>query len=167
MSAGRSASGSMPAWLISVTRRGEPEARTSLGRPIMEQLSLGYRGASRGPNPADDYRKAAISTTGSRRPAACGGLEKPRLDARGKLVAHRTIGVEPLLAIALGRGRIGGRPVLHPGGDTVGERQRRVMRLRRQGHDQVEVEAFEVFQLLDGDGLVGGDVDAGFEHCGH
>src|SRR5262245_689167 len=37
MSAGRSASGSMPAWLISVTRRGEPEARTSLGRPIMKK----------------------------------------------------------------------------------------------------------------------------------
>src|SRR5882724_9593543 len=33
--AGRSASASMPAWLMSVTRRGEPDARTSLGRPIM------------------------------------------------------------------------------------------------------------------------------------
>src|SRR6185312_4701712 len=35
MSAGRSASGSMPAWLTSDSRRGEPEARTNLGRPIM------------------------------------------------------------------------------------------------------------------------------------
>src|ERR1700730_5120134 len=34
ISAGRSASGSMPAWLISVSRRGEPEASTNFGRPI-------------------------------------------------------------------------------------------------------------------------------------
>src|ERR1700744_6496288 len=34
MSAGRSASGSMPAWLISGSRRGEPEASTNFGRPI-------------------------------------------------------------------------------------------------------------------------------------
>src|SRR4051812_15587110 len=36
-SAGRSASGSMPIWLMSETRRGEPEARTNLDRPIMLQ----------------------------------------------------------------------------------------------------------------------------------
>src|SRR6185503_18062421 len=35
MSAGLSASGSMPAWLISASRRGEPDASTNLGRPIM------------------------------------------------------------------------------------------------------------------------------------
>jgi len=35
MSAGRSASGSMPAWLMSDSRRGEPEASTSFGRPII------------------------------------------------------------------------------------------------------------------------------------
>src|SRR6266699_469437 len=34
-SAGRSASGSIPAWLSSASRRGEPDARTSLGRPII------------------------------------------------------------------------------------------------------------------------------------
>src|ERR1700691_118884 len=34
MSAGRSASGSMPAWLMSTSRRGEPEASTNFGRPI-------------------------------------------------------------------------------------------------------------------------------------
>src|SRR5579864_4315656 len=34
MSAGRSASGSMPAWLMSASRRGEPEASTNFGRPI-------------------------------------------------------------------------------------------------------------------------------------
>src|SRR5690348_14589416 len=35
MSAGFNASGSMPAWLMSDSRRGEPEASTNLGRPIM------------------------------------------------------------------------------------------------------------------------------------
>src|SRR5579884_1024372 len=34
MSAGRRASGSMPAWLTSSSRRGDPEANTNLGRPI-------------------------------------------------------------------------------------------------------------------------------------
>src|SRR5690242_19651759 len=35
MSAGFNASGSMPAWLMSDSRHGEPEASTNLGRPIM------------------------------------------------------------------------------------------------------------------------------------
>src|SRR5262249_47226099 len=40
-SAGRSASGSMPAWLISARRRrGEPEASTNLGRPIIDPASV-------------------------------------------------------------------------------------------------------------------------------
>src|SRR5260221_3258691 len=38
-SAGRSASGSMPAWLSSDNRRGEPEARTNLGRPSIADLA--------------------------------------------------------------------------------------------------------------------------------
>src|SRR5262249_34740379 len=33
------ASGSMPAWLSSETRRGDPDASTNLGRPIMAPLS--------------------------------------------------------------------------------------------------------------------------------
>ena len=48
ISAGCRASGSMPAWLISVSLRGEPEARTSLGRPIMwcavHGVPAGWRG---------------------------------------------------------------------------------------------------------------------------
>jgi hypothetical protein len=35
ISAGRSASGSMPAWLTSASRRGDPEAKTNFGRPII------------------------------------------------------------------------------------------------------------------------------------
>src|ERR1700733_5357400 len=38
-SAGRSASGSMPAWLTSNSRRGEPEASTNFGRPITAMRS--------------------------------------------------------------------------------------------------------------------------------
>src|SRR5580704_7205650 len=41
ISAGRNASGSMPAWLTSVSRRGEPEASTNLGRPITAGRSCG------------------------------------------------------------------------------------------------------------------------------
>src|ERR1700722_12067516 len=41
--AGRNSSGSMPAWLIRLTRRGEPEARTNLGRPIMVMSTPGWR----------------------------------------------------------------------------------------------------------------------------
>src|SRR5208282_4710153 len=41
MSAGRSASGSMPAWLTSASRRGEPEASTNLARPITAGLFVG------------------------------------------------------------------------------------------------------------------------------
>src|ERR1700687_3150876 len=39
ISAGRSASGSMPAWLISISRRGEPEASTNSGPPITSARS--------------------------------------------------------------------------------------------------------------------------------
>src|SRR5262245_59218842 len=39
MSAGSSWSGSIPAWLSRPRRRGEPDARTSLGRPIISTQS--------------------------------------------------------------------------------------------------------------------------------
>ncbi len=57
-----------------------------------------------------------------------------------KLVAHRAIGVEPLLAVALDVGRVGGRPVFDRGGDPVRELERLVVRLGRERDDQVEVE---------------------------
>src|SRR5579862_8162522 len=44
ISAGRSASGSMPAWLISDSRRGEPEASTNFGRPITAARSFRWDG---------------------------------------------------------------------------------------------------------------------------
>src|SRR4029077_6538200 len=51
MSAGRNASGSMPAWLTSASRRGEPKARTNFGRPITGTRSRrdAARPARRGP----------------------------------------------------------------------------------------------------------------------
>src|ERR1700733_8972130 len=45
MSAGRNASGSMPAWLMSTSRRGEPEASTNFGRPITAMRSRGQTNA--------------------------------------------------------------------------------------------------------------------------
>src|ERR1700719_1093609 len=44
ISAGRSASGSIPAWLISDSRRGEPEASTNFGRPITAARSCRWDG---------------------------------------------------------------------------------------------------------------------------
>src|SRR5580693_5840778 len=46
MSAGRSASGSMPAWLTSDSRRGEPEASTNFGRPITAARSCRWQGSA-------------------------------------------------------------------------------------------------------------------------
>src|SRR5579862_5690804 len=47
ISAGRNASGSMPAWLINASRRGEPEASTNLGRPITAAHSCRQEGRAR------------------------------------------------------------------------------------------------------------------------
>jgi len=57
---GRNASGSMPAWLSRLRRRGEPEARTNLGRPSMRVLVGGGNGVR---NARGTYRKALRETT--------------------------------------------------------------------------------------------------------
>src|SRR5271169_5923154 len=44
ISAGRKASGSIPAWLISASRRGEPEASTNFRRPITAARSFRQKG---------------------------------------------------------------------------------------------------------------------------
>src|SRR3984957_20825232 len=44
ISAGRTASGSRPAWLTSDSRRGEPEASTNFGRPITAARSFRWDG---------------------------------------------------------------------------------------------------------------------------
>ena len=38
---------------------------------------------------------------------------------------------------------------------------------RRQRHDEIEIEAFEVFELLEGDRPVLGDIETHLLHCGH
>ena len=58
--------------------------------------------------------------------------KKPRPDPLQQLIAHRAIGVEPLLAAAFDRGRVGGRPVLDLGGERARELERLVMRFRRR-----------------------------------
>src|SRR5262245_27141829 len=163
MSAGRSESGSMPAWLISVTRRGEPDASTSFGRPIIAFQSSAAKweeGALAESDPLHNRSGIASSYTRHRRREA-------RLDAFDALVAHRAVGVEPLLAVALDRARVGGRPVFDRGRQAVGQLDRLVVRLRGERDDEIVGEALlEVFQLLEGHRLMVGDVNADLVHGG-
>src|ERR1051326_355977 len=80
---------------------------------------------------------------------APGPPTEPRLDALDELVADLAIGVELLLAAAVDDGGIGGGPIFHLDGQRAGELERAVMRLRRQRHDQVEIESFPILELLE------------------
>src|SRR5215472_16355030 len=60
---------------------------------------------------------------------------EPLLDARHQHLAHRAVGVEPLLTAALGVGRVGRRPVFDFRRDRAREVERLVMRLRRERDD--------------------------------
>src|SRR5262245_16177223 len=94
-------------------------------------------------------------------------MRKSRRDPRCQLVANYTIGVKPLLAIALDHGWIGGRPVFDRCRKPMRELQRLVMRLRRQRNDQVEVKTIlDVLDLLEGHWLMRRDVDADLVHGG-
>src|SRR5262249_21226291 len=129
-SAGRSASGSMPAWLISARRRGGPGARANFGRPII--------GCA-----ANSVKAEVVSGTGGRSQlplsesaplfVAGGHGGEPIANALHQLIANRAIGVEPLLAAAFGAGRVDRGPVFDVGGDRPRQVERLVMRLRRQG----------------------------------
>src|SRR5262252_7699677 len=61
MSPGRRWSGSIPAWLSRPSRRGEPDASTSLGLPIMRAASLETVG---------DATLGEVAATSMRTPAA-------------------------------------------------------------------------------------------------
>jgi hypothetical protein len=50
-----------------------------------------------------------------------GGRAEPLPDPAHQVVADFAIGVEPLLAVALGDGGIGGRPVFNIKGERAGE----------------------------------------------
>src|SRR5450755_5084071 len=69
-------------------------------------------------------------------------------------VADLTIGLQLLLAIALGAGGIVGRPVFDVGRQRARQFQRLVMRLRRQRDDEVEVEPFPIVEFLERGRLV-------------
>src|SRR6266851_8550796 len=90
--------------------------------------------------------------------------KKPRPDPLQQLLANLAIRVHPLLAAAFDRRRIDGRPIFDLGGERTHELERLVVRLRRQRDDQVEIEPFEVVELLEGDGTVGADVDTDLLH---
>src|SRR6185295_17374352 len=156
ISVGRSASGSMPAWLSRPRRRGEPEARTSLGRPIMQSQSV-----------CQSSREPLAESAAFDNLLVAGGVRGEAFsDPLRELVAHLAVRIEALLARALDRGRIGSRPVFDIGPERAGYLERAVMRFRRERHDQVEVEALPLFELFEGLRLVLADVEADLLHDG-
>src|SRR5262245_50373785 len=108
--------------------------------------------------PSDNCRVPLSSFVGG------SAQRKARPDPRQELVAHLAVRVQPLLAAAFDRGRIGGGPVLDLGGERARELERLVVRLGRQRHDEVEVEPLQVLELLEGDRPVRLDVDADLLH---
>src|SRR5689334_5310312 len=92
------------------------------------------------------------------------GGSEPVPDLLHELVAHSTIGIEALLAIAFDRGRVRRRPVFHGRRHTITQSQRLMMRARRQRNDQIEIESFEIVVTGKVDRLVLGNVDADLVH---
>src|SRR4051812_32276791 len=133
---GRSASGSMPAWLSRLSRRGEPEARTNLGRPSMRdfcRLAGGAKFARNLSEGAGGDNRARCALLGApplpRLPARRRHPGKSLADAQQQGVADVAIGLQFLLAVALGSGGILGRPVFDVGRHGAGQFQRLVMGL--------------------------------------
>src|SRR5262252_1464822 len=197
MSAGRNASGSMPAWLIRPTRRGEPEARTSLGRPTM-------RGSSVAPAAANGRTARAAAPSlpchlqageGREGPGTAIAAHASRMDphtqprqslivpspgrhlfiaqwrsgeavpdAAQELVANGPIGIEPLLAVALLDGGIGGRPVFDFRGKPAGQFEGLMVGFRGQRYDEIEVEPLPVFEFLKSHGAMLGNIKAYLLH---
>src|SRR3977135_2426571 len=120
----------------------------------------------------ETYRSRPISTTAAAAARLAPDISlvpgrwrrEALLDPRAEHVAHLPIGVEPLRAAALLAGRILRRPVFDIGRDGAGEIERLVVRLGRQGDDQVEIEPLPVFQLLEGHRPVLRDVEADLVH---
>src|SRR5690349_24939036 len=120
----------MPAWLMSESLRGEPEARTNLGRPIMKTCDSRMKrqaGQTTGRCRASQS-KPALLVNGA-------GTAKARTYLLHQLIPHVPVSIEPLLAAALGRGRIDRRPVFDVGGDRAGQIQRLRSEERRVGKE--------------------------------
>ena len=155
MSAGRSASGSMPAWLISVSRRGEPEASTNLGRPIIIVAEMPLRRGLL----AETKRLSQLRPSAIRCRRAC--QPKRALDAR------RSTGRAPR-----GRRRAAARGCLRSRSDRASASirpRRRCVRVSSSAlwcasGDSVTIrskfEPLPVLQLLERHRPVRGDVDA-------
>src|SRR5258708_9572165 len=79
------------------------------------------------------------------------GLGKPLSDPHRQGVADFAIGLQLLLAVALGAGGIMGRPVFDVGGVGTRQFQRLVMRLRRQRANEVGIESFPSVPFLEDD----------------
>src|SRR5581483_4854003 len=90
--------------------------------------------------------------------------DKPLADARQNLIADIAIGLEPLLAAAFDRFRIGGRPIFHVDGAGAGQFQGAVMGLGRERDDEIEIEPFPFIQLLECQRLVLRNIEADFRH---
>src|SRR5580704_17660240 len=73
---------------------------------------------------------------------SCGAEALP--DPPHELLADLAIRIEPLLAVPLDDGGIGGRPVFDLEGERAGEVERLMVGFRRQRDDEIEVEAFEI-----------------------
>src|SRR6516162_4892500 len=160
------------------TRRGDPEARTSLGRPIIV-ASVGYedclnRWARRGlrkssiisneqrgaPGTGDFGRKLAKSATDNNRSRLRGGGRRESCqNAIRQLVANRAIGADALIAVAFDGGRVGRGPIFYGRRNPVCERDRLVVRLRGERDDDVEAQSFEILQVLESHRFVRRDID--------
>ena len=79
---------------------------------------------------------------------------EPLPDARQQLISQFAIGIEPLPPAALDGARVRRRPVFDVDRAGTGQFERAVMRLRRQGDDQIEIKSLPIFQFLEGRRLV-------------
>src|SRR5262249_59100440 len=79
-----------------------------------------------------------------------------------QLIPNLAVFIEPLLTASLARSRIHCRPIFNLGCNLVCQFQGLVVRRRRQSDDEIEVQPFEVFKLLERDRLVAGGIDARF-----
>src|SRR5215467_3151188 len=83
-------------------------------------------------------------------------------DSSQQLIAHIPIRIHPLLAASFDRGR----PILNVCGECAGQLERLVVRFRRKGDDQVEIQPFQIVELFEGHRPVRLDVDPDLLHRG-
>src|SRR5437763_8314215 len=107
-----------------------------------------------------------VERPSARSNVACRCPSEPGLDPFQELIANGPIGVELLLAAAAYHGRIRGRPVFDLDRQPSRELEGLVVRFRRERHDHVEIEPFQLVELLDRDRPVALDVEPDLLHHG-